>query len=727
MKNNIADIVNDLETKGKAGTLTVADINVPIHCFVCNREMPTLRSLYAHIVNMSDEEHKTFRKDNKDYMVKLRNRFTEIEKKQKEINTEGTNMNKDPEPPATQAPAKETPSSPTLPDVYDELKNILIAVLGPKHPKIDGLIWLFQRQTDYTDVKALNEMLGLAGISPAHRKMIVQQWATYMGVEDADVDTLSDQSAEKKELEKKEADTIKDFIQDTKETIKQRIKDEIEMRQLITQASQFGIDVSEMGLPNVTLPKKQQLDEDPIDEFEFPPNSGKFVKIRTSTYMKNMTQWYAIHNKKEEKEDTVPWENPYTHTIINVPRPQLSQYLAITQKYEELQKANDKKEEKEETVPWENPYTHEIINVPKPQYAHYMAITQRYEELQKANDKKEEKEETVPWENPYDHTIIEVPKSRVPQYLAITQRFAETSHTAKNENIERVPWEDPVTKKVIEVPMDKLHYYMNISANHDKTAGQSEFELKLEQIRKENADRMNEIKNSYEKILESSKKEAEELAKKLDEKEKEKLYGYIGSLQDKLEKLEKKDDLQEVSQKYDEISKFLGKLGYATQTQNVKDLAEVNKIRVQADAIDKGMGVVVEQAKQFGVPVRQLLSSLGPLVQDEARMLLQQRRARQVAEGGMAMTGQEIPYSEQDLVELEKKLDAAGKMQEQAKPPNTNNISMPPVIPLPSTKPVENNQKSKTIIVSTEEYKKAEQNTKNTNTGNAMNSDKGEQ
>ncbi|MEM3986809.1 MAG: hypothetical protein QXR39_08540, partial [Candidatus Methanomethylicia archaeon] len=246
--------------------------------------------------------------------------------------------------------------------------------------------------------------------------------------------------------------------------------------------------------------------------------------------------------------------------------------------------------------------------------------------------------------------------------LAITQRYEELSKVKKSESEERVPWEDPVTKKIIEVPMDKLHYYMNISANHAKMEGQSEFEAKLEQLRKENSEKLNELKKTYEEIINENKKKLEELTQTLQEKEKEKLYGYIGSLQDKIEKLEKKDDLQEVTQKYDEIRNLLSRLGYAPQDQTVKDQAELKKIDVQAEAITKGIDVLVNQAKQFGVPFRNLVNSLSPLVQEEARRILQQRNLQRQTP---TIAGQEIPYNEQELIELEKRLDASGKVQEQ--------------------------------------------------------------
>ncbi|MEM3334182.1 MAG: hypothetical protein QW745_08295 [Thermoplasmata archaeon] len=607
----LQNLINELNKRSNDKTFTQEDIETRIKCPLCKKDFNGIKGFYLHSTRSVYEDHKKFYKDNK-------SKFKELYKIYNNILIElGKSTNIPPNPKNEENPKElekpkeykiiggkgmEEKKNITILDAYDKLEELLTAVLGPQNEnKINGIMYLFKDQKDYENLDKLEQILKQFRVPQATIDTIIDDYSAYIGVEKEPENVEGKKGSGKGD----QIEEIKTLFDQRLEDIKEKIKNDIQLQELIQKAKSFGLDLSKYGIPNL----------------------------------------------------------------------------------------ND---EKDETVPWENPYTHEIIEVPKSKYPQYMAITQRYEETHK---NKAEQDETVPWENPYTHEIIEVPKSKLPQYLAITQRYEEISKAKKSENEERVPWEDPVTKKIIEVPIDKLHYYMNISASHAKTEEQREFETRLEQLRRENIEKLNELKKTYEEIINENKKKLEELSQALQEKDKEKLYSYIGSLQDKIEKLEKKDDLQEITQKYEDIRKLLTRLGYAPQEQTVKDQAELKKIDVQAEAITKGIDVLVDQAKQFGVPFRNLVNSLSPLVQEEARRILQQRNQKNQA----TIAGQEIPYNEQELIELEKRLDATGKIQEQG---TKQNIPIQEEVKKeePKKEEIKSDQKfkSKNIIIASE-------------------------
>ncbi|MEM0299115.1 MAG: hypothetical protein QW124_06700, partial [Thermoplasmata archaeon] len=374
----LQNLIDELKRRINDKTFTQEDTETHIKCPLCKKDFKNFDGLGQHFMQTKkDEEHKKFYEENQNKFKELYEILSGIssnskKEKPEELNKpEGNKGNKNP------GGSMEENKDMIIANAYEKLEGLLKAVLGPQNTnKINGIMYLYKDQKDYKDLDKLEHILKQFSVPQGMIDIIINNFAEYLGGEE---EPENEEGIKKGSPKGNQIKEIKTLLDQRLEDLKEKLQKDIELRELAEKAKSYNIDLSKYGLPDMD----------------------------------------------EKKDETVPWENPYTHEIIEVPKSKLPQYLAITQRYEETHK-----------------------------------------------EKAEQHEDTVPWENPYTHEIIEVPKSKLPQYLAITQRYEELSKVKKSESEERVPWEDPVTKKIIEVPMDKLHYYMNISANHAKMEGQ---------------------------------------------------------------------------------------------------------------------------------------------------------------------------------------------------------------------------------------------------------------
>ncbi|MEM3986810.1 MAG: hypothetical protein QXR39_08545, partial [Candidatus Methanomethylicia archaeon] len=324
----LENIVNELKNRSTEGTLSEDDIKIHIKCPICKQDYKGLFSFYKHISMTKDKDHNIFMNNNSEILNKLFGIYNEYIDKNKEsklglripfiprrnmgeIEKSGEIKSNE----IIGGKGMEEKKNIVIPNVYEKLEELLTAVLGPQNAnKINGIIYLFKDQEDYEDLDALKHILKQFRIPQGMIDTIIDDYSAYIGVEKES----EDEDGDKKELEKgNQIKEIKTLLDQRLEDLKTKIKNDIELRELAEKAKSYNIDLSKYGLPDMD----------------------------------------------EKKDETVPWENPYTHEIIEVPKSKLPQYLAITQRYEETHK--EKAEQHEDTVPWENPYTHEIIEVPK--------------------------------------------------------------------------------------------------------------------------------------------------------------------------------------------------------------------------------------------------------------------------------------------------------------------------------------------------------------------------
>ncbi len=242
---------------------------------------------------------------------------------------------------------KEVPSL-NLPDIYLSLYNTL-KQFNVKSDTSFGIVDLF-KSYDQDNFAKLEDIMRLAGVASNTRKLILEKWANLLGVKPEDVPDIiakqrsrEDEGEEEKkptpeEIEQKKEKKIEDvekIVEDLNTKMLEQMKTQLAMATLAQRLQAMGIDPKQYGL-SIPMARKEE-DDDPIEEFEFPPGSGKFLKMRTSKYAKLITEWNAIHKQQEQKneENMIPWEDPVTHKIVQVPASQYHYYVDISRKYQE--------------------------------------------------------------------------------------------------------------------------------------------------------------------------------------------------------------------------------------------------------------------------------------------------------------------------------------------------------------------------------------------------------
>ncbi len=260
----------------------------------------------------------------------------------------------------------------------DALKNILESALGSKSKKIEIIMGQFHYE-NYKDIDALRKILSMNNVPDPKIEWIIDKYSNYIG--------LGKKQLEKDEINKESKNTkksIDDIFPEEEDREIEDLERKVKLKELILKATSLGIDVSQFGI-NVS----DVEEEGPIDWFEFPPGSGQFIKMKTSKYADLIT-----NTEISKKEDTVPWKNPYTGEIIEVPISKYEYYLHITKEYEESQAKN---ENEERMILWRNPYTNEIVMVPESHYPYFLLINaeKENEEILKEKEKKLEEIKSI--------------------------------------------------------------------------------------------------------------------------------------------------------------------------------------------------------------------------------------------------------------------------------------------------------------------------------------------
>jgi len=452
---------------------------------------------------------------------------------------------------------KEVPSL-NLPDIYLSLYNTL-KQFNVKSDTSFGIVDLF-KSYDQDNFAKLEDIMRLAGVASNTRKLILEKWANLLGVKPEDVPDIiakqrsrEDEGEEEKkptpeEIEQKKEKKIEDvekIVEDLNTKMLEQMKTQLAMATLAQRLQAMGIDPKQYGL-SIPMARKEE-DDDPIEEFEFPPGSGKFLKMRTSKYAKLITEWNATQintKKKQEDEEEDPIDEfEYPPGSGKFLKMRTSKYAKLITEWNAIHKQQEQKNE-ENMIPWEDPVTHKIVQVPASQYHYYVDISRKYQE------------------DPEKQTLV---------------------------------------------------------------------------------------------------KELNELKAKLEDKEKQDLYSYLDALQKKLKEIENKDELAETENSIKKLRATLEHLGYTSQDKSVKDEALLKKIDLQTEVIKDGMDVVKEQAKKIGTVTRDLVHAITPVIQQQASKVLQEQVQQPI---GQPTPPAQPTLTPEQLVELEKQMDAEGKVQE---------------------------------------------------------------
>jgi len=453
-----------------------------------------------------------------------------------------------------------------LPDIYKTLV-ITLTQFGIREVKARGIVELFMSYDEKNFAK-LDDIMRLAGIASNTRQLVLEKWANLVGVKPEEIPKLIEQQrktqveeakqeptpTEIKEEKEKSIQDIERIVEDMNAKMLEQMKSQLALATLAQRLQALGIDPAQFGIIIPTKKKEEENDDDPVGEFEFPPGSGQMLKMRHSKYAKLMIEWNAKQGEKVKKE-TEDEEDPIDE--FEYP-PGSGKFLKMrTSKYARL-------------------------------------ITE-WNAVQKA--KKEPEEEKM------------------------------------------VPWEDPITHKIVQVPASQYHYYVDISRKYQEDPEKKELLRKLE-----------------------------DMQKKLDEKEKQDLYGYLDALQKKLKELENKDELEETERSIKKLKETLERLGYAPRETSIKEEALLKKLDVQTEVIKDAMDVVKEQSKKVGSVVRSMAEAVTPVIQQQASKMLQQAQISQQGQVPSAVPPAQTQLTPEQLAELERSLEAEGKVVEDNMP-----------------------------------------------------------
>jgi len=349
-----------------------------LSCPVCGKPIELKKgrySLYGHILNLAgkDPAHKDYKKKyEKDILKWLKGEkelpydqeimdgyknYWELKKRSIESEDSMENEQKGKNTFFQENNSMESDNK-IITTASDALKNILESALGSKSKKIEIIMGQFHYE-NYKDIDALRKILSMNNVPDMKIEWIIDKYSKYIG--------LGEKQLEKDEINQESKNTKKsiDEIFNEEDRVMEKLERQIKLKKLISKAKALGIDLSQYGIDVSNVEE-----EDPIDWFEFPPGSGQFIKMKTSKYAEMIANTQISQQPK--KGDTIPWKNPYTGEVIEVPASKYEYYLQITKEYEESQA---KKEKEETMLPWKNPYTGEIVMVPASQYHHFLTIT----------------------------------------------------------------------------------------------------------------------------------------------------------------------------------------------------------------------------------------------------------------------------------------------------------------------------------------------------------------
>jgi len=360
MAENDEQDINQTQQNNQAQQNTQTD-QIPVEalqCPICHKMFPSVDGVAVHMYKMHDKTSaKNFLAKYAQY-TKQRYKFTDNIKEQSSGNIGGGSKMSDD----------------NKIDIYEELERIISQSVPSTFKKTQSIINMFQRE-DPKDIKSLKELLELAAIPPVNVRFIIKAWTSYLNIpdeldsdeEEQDENETDDKSHGKKQTKDTEHVDLDKLISDRYEEIIKAVQSQIKLRTLLQQAKQLGIDLSEFGLSNDAIPnkkdKQQEEDDDPIGDYEFPPDSGKFIKMRSSLYTQRLIEWERAHNKPKEennvsKEQTVPWKDPTTGTVMQVPISQYPNFVAMTNQmvnpmkmeFERLQAQLDEEKKKTEVL-----------------------------------------------------------------------------------------------------------------------------------------------------------------------------------------------------------------------------------------------------------------------------------------------------------------------------------------------------------------------------------------
>lgn len=221
-------------------------------------------------------------------------------------------------------------------DPVDELRRILG---NSGADKIEAIIDAY-RMGDLDDLPKLYKLIRMSGKDKAAADLAVEAWAAYRDVEwdPGKAASINKSISAKGKDATPEEDDFKSVIKTIMKDRAKKLKEDMEMLEIINQAKAMGVDVTAYGIA-IPAVSKQPDKPTPGNEKKLHvlPDGTEFTG--TDDDFKDMLRtYYETHrdSRKMEKEDvgkTVPWESPYDHKIYNVPVDQLSTYLSITERH----------------------------------------------------------------------------------------------------------------------------------------------------------------------------------------------------------------------------------------------------------------------------------------------------------------------------------------------------------------------------------------------------------
>lgn len=222
--------------------------------------------------------------------------------------------------------------------------NHILTTNGVTDKKAGAIIELFQHY-DIDDLKKLQQIMTRAGVNRNSRAMILETWAATRELPDDEIPV--EKIGEKKVDSDDDDDEVK-LLRDLglddslKDALKAAKRKQAEIN-VARRLKALNIDPKIYGLPDPPddpSTKPVVADDDKI-EVEWPPDSGKNIKMTPERYNTLLYGWNKAHGKignddeeiPKKKERTIPWYDPYGNRTIEVPAEQYPQYMSITQQY----------------------------------------------------------------------------------------------------------------------------------------------------------------------------------------------------------------------------------------------------------------------------------------------------------------------------------------------------------------------------------------------------------
>lgn len=241
-------------------------------------------------------------------------------------------------------------------DNLDEVAQLKKVLDDNGIKKSQAIANLFQYH-DLDDLKYLQDILRKAGIQPNTRSLVLETWASIRELGEDEIPVEKSKKSKTKSSDDDDDDDeetallkeigMSSSIKDAMKAAKRREAELSVARRL----KAMNMDPKMYGLPDVEddadkTKSKTDADDEKI-EIEWPPDTGKNMKVTPERYNQLLLGWNKAHGKlqtetTDSKDDTmVPWVDPLSGTTINVPAKEYQKFANMSLAYQKQNPRND--------------------------------------------------------------------------------------------------------------------------------------------------------------------------------------------------------------------------------------------------------------------------------------------------------------------------------------------------------------------------------------------------